>query len=374
MADRACGPVFPVNMTILIPDVEDQIAAGYTIIRVQRSTSGSGGPWREITGPSTWISLVSGQTQYTFTDSDGSAHYWYRFWLYNPATATSSVFSDPQPAEVDEALSILTIDELKNHYLFGLDLTDDQGNPYPDSLYVHCIRAAIDWLETKLDIPILPTVIEEEKHDFYAEDWSKWMYLRLTRHPVISVEQVRLVMPGNQEVHVFSKDWLSLQRFEGHLQIIPGPAGSSTIALGFHHWHFPWMHRSISRQIPDVFRVSYTAGFGLPPEGSYGFVPGSEPPSISHPDPKLDRFPIDLKELVGKIASFGPLNIAGDLLGGAGIASQSISIDGLSQNFNTTSSATNAGYGARLIQYRQEIKDWVPTMQKYFHGQKIMVV
>jgi hypothetical protein len=95
---------------------------------------------------------------------------------------------------------------------------------------------------------------------------------------------------------------------------------------------------------------------------------------VSHPDPKLDRFPIDLKELVGKIASFPALNIAGDLLGGAGIASQSISIDGLSQNFNTTSSATNAGYGARLIQYRQEIKDWVPTMQKYFHGVKIMAV
>lgn len=374
MADRACGSVFPVNVTILIPDAEDRVAAGYTIIRVQRSTSGSGGPWREITGASNWLTVEADKTIYTFVDQEGSEHYWYRFWLYNPSTSSSTAFSDPQPAEVEPALSLLSIDELKKHYLYGLDLTDDQGNPYPDSLYVHCIRAAVDWLETKLDIAILPVVIEEEKHDFYAEDWPKWMYLRLTRHPVISVESVRLVMPGNQEVHNFSKDWLSLQRFEGHLQIVPGPSGSSTIALGFNHWFFPWMHRSISRQIPDVFRVAYTAGFGRPPEGSWNFVRGSEPPSVSHPDPMLDRFPTDLKELIGKIASFGPLNIAGDLLGGAGIASQSISIDGLSQNYNTTSSATNAGYGARLIQYRQEIKDWVPTMQRKYHGVKALAV
>jgi hypothetical protein len=183
-----------------------------------------------------------------------------------------------------------------------------------------------------------------------------------------------MVMPGHQVVHNFSKDWISLQRFEGHINIVPGPAGSGTIAVGFHHLFFPWMHRSVNKWIPDVFRVAYTAGFGLPPEGSYGFQPGSEPASISNPDPLLDKFPDDIKDLVGKIASFGPLNIAGDLLGGAGIASQSISIDGLSQSFNTTSSATSAGYGARLIQYRQEIKDVVPTLQRYYHGVRAMVV
>ena len=61
------------------------------------------------------------------------------------------------------------------------------------------------------------------------------------------------------------------------------------------------------------------------------------------------------------------LDRVGDLLGGAGIASQSISLDGLSQSFNTTSSSTSAGYGARLIQYEKEIKAGLPKLRSYFH-------
>lgn len=374
MADRDCGPIIPVEVTVVVDDVDDQIAAGYDQIQIHRSTSGEGGPFVELTTSTTRVDLEGGKSTYVFEDPEGSGEYWYRFRLYNSTTFATTAFSDPQPGEPDPALSVLSIAELKSIYLYGLDLTDDRGVPFPDIMYVHSIRSAVSWLEDKLDIPILPSVIEEEKHDFYAEDWPKFMMLRLLRHPVISVESVRLVMPGNQEVHNFSKDWISLQRFEGHLNVIPGPAGSSTIALGFNQWFFPWMHRSVNKFIPDIFRVAYTAGFGKAPEGSWNFQAGTEPPSTSHPDPKLDKLPADLKELVGKIASFGPLNVAGDLLGGAGISSQSIGIDGLSQSFSTTSSATSAGFGARLIQYRQEIKDWVPTLQKYYHGSKLMVV
>lgn len=58
--------------------------------------------------------------------------------------------------------------------------------------------------------------------------------------------------------------------------------------------------------------------------------------------------PMDLINLTGKLATFGPLGIAGDLILGAGIAAQSIGVDGLSQSISSTSSATNAGYGARI--------------------------
>lgn len=374
MADRDCGLVLPIDIQIVIDDVVDQIAAGYDLLQVHRSTSGESGPYVEITTESTRVELDSTKTIYDYSDQTGSPDYWYKFRLYNSTTLAVSAFSTAQPGELDPALSVLSIDELKTNYLFGLDLTDDAGNPYPDSLYAHFIKAAVRWMESKLDIPIKRTVIEEEKHDFFFEDWGKFMLLKLARHPVISVESVRLVMPGNQEVHNFSKDWISLQRFEGHVNIVPGPAGSGTIALGFNSWFFPWMHRATSKWIPDVFRVAYTAGFGRRPEGSWNFPRGSEPASVSHPDPELDSLPVDIKELVGKVASFGPLNIAGDLLGGAGIASQSISIDGLSQSFNTTSSSTSSGYGARLITYRQEIKDWIPTLIKRYHGVKTMVV
>jgi hypothetical protein len=102
--------------------------------------------------------------------------------------------------------------------------------------------------------------------------------------------------------------------------------------------------------IPDMIRVQYVAGF------EYGTLP------------------MAIRELIGKKAAFGPLNVAGDLLGGAGIASQSIGIDALSQSFNTTSSATNAGYGARLVQYQREIKEQLPVLKRYWKGIRMVAV
>jgi hypothetical protein len=76
---------------------------------------------------------------------------------------------------------------------------------------------------------------------------------------------------------------------------------------------------------------------------------------------------------VGMIASMGPFNIAGDMIAGAGIASQSIGIDGLSQSVSTTSSATNAGYGARIIQYQKDVKDQIKHLQNYYKGPRLTV-
>lgn len=75
-----------------------------------------------------------------------------------------------------------------------------------------------------------------------------------------------------------------------------------------------------------------------------------------------------LLEIGGKVASFSILNPAGDLIAGAGIASKSQSVGGVSQSVSTTSSATNSGYGARIIQYRQDIEKDLPMIRRRFHG------
>jgi hypothetical protein len=163
MTDRPCGLVLPIEIQIVIADVVAQIQAGYELIQVHRSTNGEGGIYVEITTESTRVELISTQTTYFYTDQEGSPDYWYKFRLYNPTTQAVTAFSSPQPGELDPALSVCSIGELKTNYLFGLDLTDDQGNPYPDSLYAHYIKSAVKSVETKLDIPLIPTVIEEER-------------------------------------------------------------------------------------------------------------------------------------------------------------------------------------------------------------------
>jgi hypothetical protein len=81
-----------------------------------------------------------------------------------------------------------------------------------------------------------------------------------------------------------------------------------------------------------------------------------------------------LLDLGGKMASMYTLNTAGDLIVGAGIASKSASMGGISQSVSTTSSATNAGYGSRIIQYRQDISKDLPNVRRRFHGMPIIAV
>ena len=105
------------------------------------------------------------------------------------------------------------------------------------------------------------------------------------------------------------------------------------------------------RNIPDYWNYQYITGFDL------------------------DNLPWDLIGIIGKLATFGPLNIAGDLiLGTAGVASQSLSIDGLSQSISTTASATSAGYNARLINYGKEITETVKRIEGIYKGLQFEVL
>jgi hypothetical protein len=326
----------------------DAVLEQFDRIKVHRATAGEAGPYVELTDAGTRLVLETGVFIYEYTDQAGDENYWYRSSYYHSTTTLESSLSDPQQGEGNAALDILSVDQLKTRYLFGLDLTNDANEEYPDDIFENGIISAVDWLEHKLDIPILLKVVEDERHDYSREDYAKYMWLNLDHYPVIDVEEVRMVLPGEQEVANFDSDWFQIQRDSGQLQIVPGQGATTSILLGAAGPWLPYIY-SGARFIPNVFRVKYTAGFAS------GNVPRA------------------IVDLIGKIASFAPLNIAGDLLGGAGIASQSLGLDGLSQSFSTTSSATNAGYGARLVQYGKEIKDMVPTLQRYYKGLRLAV-
>lgn len=317
-------------------------------LKVYRSTTGAGGAYTEISAPSTRPTLQAGTIVYEFIDTAGDPAYYYKSSYFNSNTSDESRQSDAVQGESDTALDIISVDQLKTNYLFGLDLTDDAGNEYPNSLYEYFIKSAVSWLEKRLDLPIRVQGIIEEKHDYYREDYKQYIWMKLKQSPVISVEEVRMVLPGEQVVQTFDSDWIHVQKESGQLQLVPGTGSAGSILLGAAGAYISMIYRN-NRFIPDAFRVDYTAGFE-------------------------NGVPDDLVDVVGKKASFGPLNIAGDLLGGAGIASQSIGIDGLSQSFNTTSSATNAGYGARLLQYGKEIKEILPMLERFHKGIRLAVV
>lgn len=357
--------ILPITLTIVVNDVDTQLAAGFDQIVIERDTSSDdgSGPFVEITTAVTRMALVSGITEYTFVDKEGSDVFFYRFRFRKTSNGDLSTPSNPFQQAIDPALDICSVQELKDFYLFGVDLTNDAGEPYPDSLFVHYIIAAVDRLEHRLDIPLRPLTIIEERQDYFREDYDKYIWVELNHTPVISVQKVRLVLPGEQVVQVFDQEWIHIDRISGQLQLVPGTGTAGTILLGASGAWIPLIYGN-SRYIPDVFRIDYKAGFGKE----------TDPNSVTSTAPGLDKFPRLIKDVVGKIASLGPFNIAGDLIVGAGIASQSLSIDGLSQSINTTSSATNAGYGARIIQYQKEIREDIKTLEDFYRGLRMRIV
>lgn len=337
-----------INLRIQVAELDDVLAT-FDRIKVYRSISGESGPFVELTTSATRIPLVAGQTIYEFIDSTGDDTYYYTTSYFNSTSTLESSQSNPQLGEGNGALDLLSVEELKTNYLFGLDLTDDSGTPMPDSLFEHYIRTAISKLEHKLDMPLVPKVFTLEEYDFFKEDYDKYIWFEVDNFPIISIEDIRLVLPGEEVVQIFESDWFHSFDEAGQVQLVPGVGTSGSILLGASGAWLPFIYGN-NRFIPRTFRISYTAGF----------LKGKLPPIF--------------KDVIAKMAAFGPLNIAGDLLGGAGIASQSLSIDGLSQSFNTTSSATNAGYGARLIQYGKELKEDYKMLLEFYKGIRLRVV
>lgn len=324
----------------------DNVLATFNRIKVHRSMTGSVGPYTEVTTPTTRIPLETGKILYEYTDQAGETDYYYRVSYFHSTTLLESSLSDPQQGEGDSALDIMSIDELKSTYLFGVDLTKDDGEPFPDSMFEFYIKAAVSWIEHKLDLPIRP-VSCEESHDYDPQAYMSWVFLKLNKFPIISVENLEFITPSGDTATVIDSSWIRVQKEMGHLNVLPnGSAGITFIgASGSLYPRFGG-----SRFIPDFFRVKYTAGF------------------------ESGKVPDDIRHLIGMVSSYGPLNIAGDLIAGAGIASQSLGIDGLSQSVSTTSSATNSGYGSRILSYTREAKDMIPTLRKYYKGIGLTIV
>ena len=332
-----------VTLNILVSDIAT-VAAFFDRIKVYRSTDG-GANFPELTAAATRIPIIPGKQTYEFTDASGASTYQYRVAYFHSSIGRESDASDVQAGSGSVNVGVLSIDELKSHYMFGVDLTDDAGNPFPDAMLQHYIDAAVDLVERELDVALLQKTYTEDL-DYHLEDYAKYAWLQLSHSPVISVASVKAQYPTGTDLMTFPSNWIKLNKTQGQIQIVPAQGSLSQVLLGAGGAFLPMVF-SGTAYLPGFFIVEYTAGFAA----------GAVPPILKH--------------LVGMLGAIGPLNIAGDLIAGAGIASKSISMDGLSQSISTTSSATNAGYGARVIEYQKEIKEILPTLRRNLKGVRL---
>jgi hypothetical protein len=246
-----------------------------------------------------------------------------------------------------------TPSEVRNRWCFGLPLNKEDGTVMSDEDIYTFLIGAIRTVERKLSIYLKPTVImanpeerglvkgvdfdvEEPPYDYDARAYRQYGFLQLFERPVQKLLSLKMILPNGNPIIDFMaeesrKKWIKLDKQAGQVRIVPY-AGDPTIfaLLGGSQTGYPFVTGMINQNLPHMFHVDYIAGYE-----AYGI-------------------PEDIRNAVAKLASIDILGIAGDAVL-AGVASLSTSIDGLSESFSTTASATNATYGAHILQYQKEV-------------------
>jgi len=248
--------------------------------------------------------------------------------------------------DVDSSL-ILSATELVTLYLTDIPLRGLGGEKVADLTIETKIRAYTEQIEGLLNIKI-PIQRLTENQDFDREQFYSWGHIQVN-YQINSVVKLEGHLNFARQI-VYPKSWLSWVRNENktrQLHIIPGQqaeggAPQTQDFVAVFSGKFPLFAYSNSSYIPNYWFVDYITGF--------------------------EKVPKDLEDIIGKLATIQVLAILGDISFGAGIASASLSLDGVSQSINTTQSAENALYSARVRQFQAEVKSELLWLQRKYKG------
>lgn len=238
--------------------------------------------------------------------------------------------------------------ELVSQYFFGISLKSKDKVMSDADIAFH-IKAATQELEGYLNCKMVPQVISE-KLDYNLNDYRSWGFIP-TSYPVRCIHSLSGFL-GKVEQVTFPKEWISVRETNdgiGYYRqafLVPtsGVSQQNQNTVAFHGIspHMGWFGSS---SIPNYWTITYVTSF--------------------------DRIPEDILKAIGKLAAIEIFHQLGDIILGAGIASQSLGIDSLSQSISTTSSATNAGYGARITGYLDDLKRGLPLLKAKYDGMTI---
>lgn len=249
---------------------------------------------------------------------------------------------------------IFTADEFKENFLWGLPLSNPVTQArVTDNMIRMKIQAAQDMLEKYLDIKLFKQIITETQ-DFVREEYMNWGFVK-TDYQI----NKPLSMVGRLNEHTqitYPKEWLTTKQSSDknvrfpQLYIIPNGMNNATtqfLAVSYSQY-FSFYG---ARLIPNYWHIVYCTGF--------------------------DEVPPDIINVIGKIASINILPVLEMGIGGIGggmfgLASQSLSLDGLSQSV----SKANGGniFSQRLKQYAEELKTELPMLKTMYSGIKFNVM
>jgi hypothetical protein len=246
---------------------------------------------------------------------------------------------------------LISPSELLDTYLPGIPLCYPSGGQISSDSIKQKIKAAQIQLENFLSIKFQKQQIEE-RQDFTKSEYLRWGYIK-TVYPIMKPLGLKGMINDIQQVQ-YPDSWLSTKRGTDNVSfrnlfLIPN-TGSSVGATAETSNSFVYNGMTFnlsffaSDYIPNYWKINYCTGWD---------------------DGKV---PMDLLDTVAKIASIQVLAMSGDIIFGAGIGNQSISIDGISQSYSTTKGGGKGAFSGRIEQYKAEVVEALARLKAEYVG------
>lgn len=166
---------------------------------------------------------------------------------------------------------LLTPEQLRNRYLFGIPLVSNVKDPITgrhqvmtDDLLQDIIERAVEMVEADTSLDIAPKIIEE-KAEFDQAEYLQFGFFKLKHRPAAAIHKLSVSPSTDQDVFIVPQEWIETGLLtRGQVNIIPMTAalGSgafipATSAGGAVFLQLlgnkPWL--------PSFWLIEYTAGF-----------------------------------------------------------------------------------------------------------------
>lgn len=360
------------NQLSVVIDNISLVVDYYDKIKIYRANAESG-PWTtELTDVNTRPDIIPEKRVYYYQDDDGLSTHWYKTSYYHTITTDESELSSARQGgteeekigytfnnyspPADEWGKVYTADDMRYTMLFGIDTiaANTARDEWQDEQFDQHVLEALYEFEKKLHIDIRRRIYKTDpaatlirsrlwregvdytdEEDQYAYDYIQWSnvgFLQLRHNPIISVERaIWKNLVSGEIMDMINNDWMRINKKMGQVNFYP----KGGFPYGPYSVYGPIWTSAAGGRYPQGFEIDYTTGFK-----SSDFVDEG------------------LRGVIAKYAAIKSLATIGDGLL-AGFSSQSISLDGLSESFSSTQSATSAYFGARIHQYADEIKEWL---------------
>jgi hypothetical protein len=250
---------------------------------------------------------------------------------------------------------IQTADDLRYTWLFGIDFRASNGQPYTDEQIRFFIKSAVALIERELKITIKKTRImcdpdrrglqqgvdydtEESYYTYKRERVQRNGMIKTRQRPVRSVSRLDLLSRNKKVTSLLNA--YTLDKNKGLIKFFNRPPKTSDSIRAVETAIYPY-----GAEVRDnnfFYAIDYVAGY----ENS-------------------DQVPADLRDVIGKVAAVSLLNNVGRGLM-SGFSSSSLSMDGVSESFSSTQSATSAYYGADIKEYKDDIANYIAANKLKF--------